>query len=81
MPAVLNAANEVAVHAFLKKTIAFYDIPGVIREVMDSHNPCSKPDLDAILKADAWARQEASKIIDARVAKKVALKPGPGLII
>ncbi len=70
MPAVLNAANEVAVHAFLKKTIAFYDIPGVIREVMDCHTPCSKPDLQAVLQADAWARKEASKIIDARTVNK-----------
>ena len=63
MPAVLNAANEIAVHAFLKKKIAFYDIPRVIEEVMNSHNPCAKPDLEAILQADAWARTEASKII------------------
>ena len=72
MPAVLNAANETAVHAFLKKNIGFYDIPGVIREVMDSHSPCSKPDLEAILQADAWAREEATKIIDERMAKNRA---------
>ncbi|MDR3557759.1 MAG: 1-deoxy-D-xylulose-5-phosphate reductoisomerase [Syntrophobacteraceae bacterium] len=69
-PAVLNAANETAVHAFLEKRIAFYDIPGVIRQVMDSHTPCLKPDLQAILTADAWARDEASKIIDAHTLKK-----------
>jgi 1-deoxy-D-xylulose-5-phosphate reductoisomerase len=69
MPAVLNAANEIAVHAFLKKTIAFYDIPDVIDRVMSSHDPCAKPDLEAILKADAWAREEASKIIIAHGAK------------
>jgi 1-deoxy-D-xylulose-5-phosphate reductoisomerase len=69
MPAVLNAANEIAVHAFLKKTIAFYDIPDVIDGVMSAHNPCAKPDLKAILQADAWAREEASKIIIARGAK------------
>ncbi|MGA3114971.1 MAG: 1-deoxy-D-xylulose-5-phosphate reductoisomerase [Syntrophobacteraceae bacterium] len=69
MPAVLNAANEIAVHAFLKKSIAFYDIPAVTDEVMSSHNPCAKPDLEAILQADAWAREEASKIIIAHVAK------------
>ncbi len=69
MPAVLNAANEIAVHAFLKKNIGFYDIPGVIREVMETHTPDAKPDLQAILTADTWARREASKIIDARMAK------------
>jgi 1-deoxy-D-xylulose-5-phosphate reductoisomerase len=63
MPAVLNAANEIAVHAFLNKSIAFYDIPRVIEQVMASHAPCAKPDLGAIVQADAWAREEASRII------------------
>ncbi len=63
MPAVLNAANEIAVHAFLDKTVSFYDIPRVIQRVMSSHKPCPQPDLEAVLRADAWARQEASKII------------------
>jgi 1-deoxy-D-xylulose-5-phosphate reductoisomerase len=63
MPAVLNAANEIAVHSFLKRSIAFYDIPRVIRQVMASHVPSAKPDLEAILKADTWARREASKFI------------------
>ena len=63
MPAVLNAANEIAVYAFLKKSIAFYDIPLVIEQVMASHTPCAKPDLEAILQADAWAREKAAKII------------------
>jgi len=70
MPAVLNAANEVAVHSFLKKIIGFYDIPDVIEDVMASDVPCPKPDLDAILQADAWARDEAFKIISAREAKR-----------
>jgi 1-deoxy-D-xylulose-5-phosphate reductoisomerase len=69
MPAALNAANEVAVHAFLNKKIGFYDIPYVIGKVMASHNPETKPDLDAILKTDEWAREEASKIINAREPK------------
>jgi 1-deoxy-D-xylulose-5-phosphate reductoisomerase len=69
MPAVLNAANEVAVDAFLKKIIGFYDIPSVIEQVMALHNPGSNPDLDAVLKADAWAREEASKNICARESK------------
>jgi len=69
MPAVLNAANEIAVHAFLEKTISFYDIPSVIEEVMNSHNTCAKPDIKAIVHADAWAREEASKIIINRRVK------------
>lgn len=63
MPAVLNAANEIAVNAFLEKLIAFYDIPRIIEQIMASHTPCAKPDLEAILRADAWARDEALKII------------------
>lgn len=63
MPAVLNAANEIAVYAFLDKTIGFYGIPRVIEQVMDSHVPAPRPDLEAVLKADAWAREKASKII------------------
>ncbi len=72
MPAVLNAANETAVHAFLKRAIGFYDIPGVIREVMDCHSACAKPDLQAILKADAWAREQACKVIETRMVKNSA---------
>ena len=70
MPAVLNAANEIAVHAFLKKNIDFYDIPCVIEKVMISHVPCARPDLDVILRADAWAREEAAKIIVSHEKKK-----------
>lgn len=70
MPAVLNAANEVAVHAFLKKIIGFYDIPGVIHEVMACHSSSVKPDLETILRADGWARETASKIIAAREANR-----------
>jgi 1-deoxy-D-xylulose-5-phosphate reductoisomerase len=70
MPAVLNAANEVAVYSFLKKIIGFYDIPDVIEKVMASHQPCKKPDLNAILQADAWARRETSKIISVREEKR-----------
>jgi 1-deoxy-D-xylulose-5-phosphate reductoisomerase len=63
MPAVLNAANEAAVQAFLEKTILFYDIPNVIGEVMARHSPPATPSLEDIVAADAWAREEASKII------------------
>lgn len=58
-PAVLNAANEVAVEAFLNKGISFQAIPQIIEAVLDAHSPREAADLDAILKADAWAREEA----------------------
>ncbi|MGD9503566.1 MAG: 1-deoxy-D-xylulose-5-phosphate reductoisomerase [Syntrophobacteraceae bacterium] len=65
MPAVLNAANEVAVHAFLKKKIRLPDIPRVIESVMQLHDAASELTLEAILDADGWARFKAGQIIDA----------------
>jgi 1-deoxy-D-xylulose-5-phosphate reductoisomerase len=59
-PAVLNAANEVAVEAFLSGGIAFQEIPLIIEAVLDAHVPIINPDLETILKADAWAREEAT---------------------
>lgn len=59
LPAVMNAANEVAVAAFLDRQARFPDIWQVVEEVMDRHAPVAHPDLDAILQADQWARKEA----------------------
>ncbi len=63
MPTVVNAANEMAVAAFLQKKIGFLDIPRVIRQVMDLHQVRKNPDLDAIFSAETWARQETQGII------------------
>jgi 1-deoxy-D-xylulose-5-phosphate reductoisomerase len=60
VPAVLNAANEIAVQAFLESLIGFLDIPRIIRRVIEKHNPDERLTLDAVLSADAWARQEAA---------------------
>src|SRR5438552_4276215 len=57
LPAVLNAANEEAVGAFLDGRIAFPAIPEAIREVMDDHPPRAVATLDDVLAADAWARE------------------------
>ncbi|HNQ15209.1 MAG TPA: 1-deoxy-D-xylulose-5-phosphate reductoisomerase [Pyrinomonadaceae bacterium] len=59
MPAVLNAANEVAVAEFLAGKIRLVDIPKIITAVMDAHDPTAVTDLDSILAADAWARSAA----------------------
>jgi 1-deoxy-D-xylulose-5-phosphate reductoisomerase len=59
LPAVLNAANEAAVAAFLDRKITFPQISEIVARVMDSHKVVSHPDLKQILAADAWARQEA----------------------
>lgn len=63
MPAVLNAANEVAVAAFLNGRISFTGIPAVIERVLAIHSVTKKPDLDKIISADAWARNSAEEII------------------
>jgi 1-deoxy-D-xylulose 5-phosphate reductoisomerase len=58
-PAVMNAANEVAVAGFLDRQVRFPDIWQIVEEVMNRHTPVAHPDLDAILQADQWARKEA----------------------
>jgi 1-deoxy-D-xylulose-5-phosphate reductoisomerase len=62
LPAVLNAANEVAVSAFLERTISFPRIWQTVASVMQRHPNVAHPNLDAILRADQWARQEAAKL-------------------
>jgi 1-deoxy-D-xylulose-5-phosphate reductoisomerase len=61
MPAVFNAANEVAVEAFVNRRINFPQITETVRRVMDAHRVVAHPSLDQILEADAWARREAAK--------------------
>ncbi len=62
-PAVLNAANEVLVDAFLSGRIAYLDIPGIARRVLDRHQPVRDGGLEALLEADAWARETAAELI------------------
>ena len=64
MPAVLNAANEVAVHAFLEKTIRFTEIPLLIRRVMEEHETKAVHTVEEVLKADQWAREKAKIILE-----------------
>jgi 1-deoxy-D-xylulose-5-phosphate reductoisomerase len=63
LPAVLNAANEVAVTGFLNQLIEFVDIPDVVEQTMDSHAVVPDPELDDILEADRWARAQAEELI------------------
>jgi 1-deoxy-D-xylulose-5-phosphate reductoisomerase len=65
LPAVLNASNEVAVAAFLAGQISFPRIWRTVEEVMNRHTSVAKPTLDAILRADQWARAEASSMVAA----------------
>ncbi|MBN2301234.1 MAG: 1-deoxy-D-xylulose-5-phosphate reductoisomerase [Lentisphaerae bacterium] len=59
MPAVLNAANEVAVGRFLGGLIPFSGIWRTVEKIMSKHDIVRKPCLDDILEADRWARKEA----------------------
>ncbi|HJX24908.1 MAG TPA: 1-deoxy-D-xylulose-5-phosphate reductoisomerase, partial [Chthoniobacterales bacterium] len=63
LPAVLNAANEIAVAAFLDRQVRFPRIWQVVGEVMNCHEIVAHPDLDAILRADQWARGEARRLL------------------
>lgn len=62
LPAVLNAANEVAVDAFRKGNISFPGIWECVESVMRSHEKQNSASLSIILKADTWAREEADHI-------------------
>jgi 1-deoxy-D-xylulose-5-phosphate reductoisomerase len=63
MPAVLNAANEVAVQAFLDNRIPFSGIPRLVNLAMEEHALDPAAELEAILEADAWARRRTEEEI------------------
>jgi 1-deoxy-D-xylulose-5-phosphate reductoisomerase len=63
LPAVLNAANEIAVAAFLDRHLRFPQIWQTVEKVMNRHTSVAHPDLDAILRADQWARAEARRVV------------------
>ena len=63
LPATLNAANEVAVHAFLNNQIAFGDIPKVIQETMTAYSPTPLSTIEDVLEVDQWARRTAEEIM------------------
>jgi 1-deoxy-D-xylulose-5-phosphate reductoisomerase len=67
-PAVLNAANEVAVEAFLARRLAFTEIAGVIADVLGAVESRSADTLDDVMEADARARDEAQKRVMALAA-------------
>jgi 1-deoxy-D-xylulose-5-phosphate reductoisomerase len=64
LPAVLNAANEVAVDAFLQGRIGFMDIARTIEEAMSRHSVAGEATLEAILEADNWARSVARRFTE-----------------
>ncbi|MGB3121577.1 MAG: 1-deoxy-D-xylulose-5-phosphate reductoisomerase [Verrucomicrobiales bacterium] len=62
LPAVLNAANEVAVAAFLDNSLSFPRIWETVEETMGAHPTTDHPTLDEILAADCWAREKARNL-------------------
>jgi len=64
LPAVFNAANEVAVEAFCEEKLSFVGITELVSKVMDRHALVTGPDLDQILSADQWARDEARRLLN-----------------
>ena len=69
LPAVLNAANEIAVPAFLEEKIPFPAIWEIVEEVMARHANVEHPHLEAILQADAWAREAAREEVGRRTRR------------
>ncbi|MCC6141506.1 MAG: 1-deoxy-D-xylulose-5-phosphate reductoisomerase [Nitrospira sp.] len=65
MPATMNAANEIAVDAFLNGGIRFTEIAEVIRHTMDAHAPKPVSSLEDALEADRWAREKAESLVHA----------------
>jgi len=64
LPAVMNAGNEIAVAAFLDGKVRFPEIWKIVEQVMSRHTPVAHPDLDAILGADQWAREQAKENVE-----------------
>jgi 1-deoxy-D-xylulose-5-phosphate reductoisomerase len=62
LPAVMNAANEVAVNAFLEDRLVFTAIPIVVRGAMEVHAVTEHPELEDIIAADRWAREKAAEL-------------------
>ena len=66
LPIVLNAANEVAVAAFLEGRLGFTAISQVIAETMEAHTPAPAHSLAAVRRVDEWAREHARELVRAR---------------
>lgn len=64
MPAILNAANEVAVSAFLEGSLKFTEIPLLLQRVMEEHEVKPVHTIEDILRADHWAREKAKTILE-----------------
>jgi 1-deoxy-D-xylulose-5-phosphate reductoisomerase len=66
MPAVLNAANEIAVSAFLEGSLKFTDLPLLIQQVMNQHEVKPVKTVEDILRADQWGREKSKALLQER---------------
>ena len=71
MPATLNAANEIAVQAFLDNKIRLSDIPNIIESVMDKHESKTVSSLETVLETDMSARKQAIMFLEKTALAKV----------
>jgi 1-deoxy-D-xylulose-5-phosphate reductoisomerase len=71
MPAVLNAANEVAVDAFLEGKIGFREIHRIIEKTMNRHVASRPSEVEAVLEVDRWARQKAQSLVSREHSRRV----------
>jgi 1-deoxy-D-xylulose-5-phosphate reductoisomerase len=62
-PAVLNAANEVAVMAFLEGKVALTGVPEIVGAVLDEHEPATVVSVVTLERADGWARRRAAELL------------------
>ena len=67
LPAVMNAANEIAVYAFLENKIRFLDIQKIIKNMMNSHNIIKNPTLSDILDVDKQIKEKTKRIIEQEI--------------
>ena len=65
MPCVLNAANEVAVDAFLHDGCSFTDIDRIVESCMDAHDMQAVDSFEQLRDIDAWAREKAAQVLAA----------------
>jgi len=66
MPAILNAANEIAVNAFLEGSLKFTQVPLLLQRVMEEHEVKTVQTIEDILRADQWARERSKAILEGR---------------
>ena len=69
MPTVMNAANEIAVNAFLENKISFLEIQKLIKKMMNEHNLIKNPNLNEILGVDKRSKEETKKFIEEEIIK------------